>query len=319
MRPAAKHLRLRRRAGPELLGEPDEQSLGAADVAEAIHLLVLHHLADQLRAALTEPDERLIDVVHGEHHTQVAERVHRGVSVIGDNGWCEKSRKLEPTVAVRGDHHGDLDTLLPQSGDAPGPLTFDRRSPFELQAELDEERDRGIERFYDDAYVVHPFQTHINSAPFCPEMSGIAMHVAFKDGRAGVAAIDHRQRANSHPAARRGRADLREERRRPANAAGVRGEGDIGATEVCGGEYATAVHRGPFDRLAETYAWLGPDFKIRNADEKSDAPNARSSTDVSWGVAMVFWQRMPRDETDEPPLASDSVEELHRVGLSAQE
>jgi len=25
-------------------------------------------------------------------------------------------------------------------------------------------------------------------------------------------------------------------------------------------EYATAVHRGPFDRLAETYRWLALDF-----------------------------------------------------------
>ena len=51
----------------ELLGEPDEKSFGAADVAEPIRVLVLDHFADELRAALAEPGERLVDVVHGEH------------------------------------------------------------------------------------------------------------------------------------------------------------------------------------------------------------------------------------------------------------
>ena len=36
----------------ELLGEPDEKSIGAADVAEPIRVLVLNHFADELRAAL---------------------------------------------------------------------------------------------------------------------------------------------------------------------------------------------------------------------------------------------------------------------------
>jgi hypothetical protein len=51
----------------ELLGDPDEKSFGAADVAEPIRVLVLNHFADELRAALAQPSERVIDVVHGEH------------------------------------------------------------------------------------------------------------------------------------------------------------------------------------------------------------------------------------------------------------
>ena len=54
--------------------------------------------------------------------------------------------------------------------------------------------------------------------------------------------------------------------------ANVRGEGDVGVTEVCGGEYATAVHRGPFDRLAETYAWLALDFMPREGRSMRKAP-----------------------------------------------
>ena len=52
---------------PELLGEPDEKSFGAADVAEPILVFVLGHFADELRAALAQPGKRLVDVVDGEH------------------------------------------------------------------------------------------------------------------------------------------------------------------------------------------------------------------------------------------------------------
>ena len=52
---------------PELLGEPDENSFGAPDVAEPIRVFVLDHFADELRAAFAEPGERIVDVLHGEH------------------------------------------------------------------------------------------------------------------------------------------------------------------------------------------------------------------------------------------------------------
>ena len=52
---------------PELLREPDEKSFGSADVAEPIRVLVLNHFADEPRAALAEPGEHLVEVVHGEH------------------------------------------------------------------------------------------------------------------------------------------------------------------------------------------------------------------------------------------------------------
>ena len=57
------------RRSAEFLGEPYEKSVGSADVAEPIRVFVLDHFAaDKLRAVLTEPGERLVDVVHGEHH-----------------------------------------------------------------------------------------------------------------------------------------------------------------------------------------------------------------------------------------------------------
>ena len=104
--------------------------------------------------------ERVVEVVHGEHDTQVAERVHRGVPVIGDRRRRKKSRELEPAVAVRRPHHGDLDALVAQPSDAPGPLSFDHGSPLELEAQLGEKRDGDIERLHHDADVVHPLKRH---------------------------------------------------------------------------------------------------------------------------------------------------------------
>jgi hypothetical protein len=49
------------------LTEPYEKTFGPADVAEAIRIFVPDHLADELRAVLTEPGERNVAVVHGEH------------------------------------------------------------------------------------------------------------------------------------------------------------------------------------------------------------------------------------------------------------
>src|SRR3954462_1259981 len=95
----------------ELFGEPDEKSFGSADVAEPIRVFVLDHFADELRAALAEPGERVVEVVHGEHDAQVAESVHRGVPVIGDGGRREKSRELESALAVGRSHHRDFDAL----------------------------------------------------------------------------------------------------------------------------------------------------------------------------------------------------------------
>src|SRR5918994_5683830 len=107
------------RASADLLGQPNENALGASDVAEPIRVFVPNHFVDELRAMLPEPSQRLVEVVHGEHDTQVAQSVHRGVPVILGHSRREKSRELDPTVAVRHTHHGGLDALVAQSGNAP--------------------------------------------------------------------------------------------------------------------------------------------------------------------------------------------------------
>ena len=75
----------------ELLGESDENSFGAPDVAKPIRFLILDHFADEPRAALPEPRERIVEVLHGEHDAQVTEGVYRGVPVVSNYRWVEKS------------------------------------------------------------------------------------------------------------------------------------------------------------------------------------------------------------------------------------
>src|SRR5258708_14118914 len=104
------------------LGQADEKSFGAADIAESIRVLVLNHFTDELRAVFAEPGERLVDVVHSEHDAKVSESVHRGVSMIGDYRRGEKSRKLEAAVALGGDPHCVYRPPWGRPGGAPRPL-----------------------------------------------------------------------------------------------------------------------------------------------------------------------------------------------------
>jgi hypothetical protein len=62
-------------ASADLLGQPDENALGASDVAEPIHVPVLDHFVDELRAVLEEPGQRIVEVVHRENDAEVAEGI----------------------------------------------------------------------------------------------------------------------------------------------------------------------------------------------------------------------------------------------------
>src|SRR4051812_32649447 len=75
----------------------------------------------------------------------------------------QKPGELEPTVAVRRSHHGNLDALTGQSRDTPGPFSFDHGLPFEFEAEFAKEINRPSEVIDDDPYVVHPFERHVSN------------------------------------------------------------------------------------------------------------------------------------------------------------
>jgi hypothetical protein len=145
------------------LGESDEKPFRSTDVAEPIRVFILDYFAYELRAARAEPFKRRVDVVHGEHDAKVSYGVDRGVPVICDDRRREEAGELEPAVAVRCAHHGNLDTLIAQSSDTSGPLSFDRGSPFELEAEFTKEINRLSEVFDDDSYVVHPLERHVSN------------------------------------------------------------------------------------------------------------------------------------------------------------
>jgi hypothetical protein len=83
--------------------------------------------------------------------------------VICDDRRGEEAGELEPAVAVRCAHHGDLDTLIAEASDTSGPFSFNRGPPFELEAEFAKEINRPCEVFDDDPYVVHPLQRHISN------------------------------------------------------------------------------------------------------------------------------------------------------------
>src|SRR5437762_1296574 len=157
---------------PELLGKPDENSFGAPDVAEPIRIFVLDHFADELRAAVPEPGERIFDVLPGEHDAQVTESVHRGAAVIGDHRRREESGDLEPAVTVRRTHHGNLYAHLAQSSDAICPVSFDWGAPLELEAKFGEELNGGIDVFYHDADIVHTLDRHDASWRLTVTLSG---------------------------------------------------------------------------------------------------------------------------------------------------
>src|SRR6476646_1252374 len=78
----------------DLLAQPDENALGASDVAEPIHVFVLDHFVDEPRAVREEPGQRIVEVVHREHDAGVAERVYRRVPVVRGGSRREKAREF---------------------------------------------------------------------------------------------------------------------------------------------------------------------------------------------------------------------------------
>jgi len=83
--------------------------------------------------------------------------------VILDGRRRDEAGELDPAVAVRRAHHGDLNALIAQSRDTSGPFSFDRRPTFELEAEFAKEIDRTPKVLDHNSYVVHPLQRHMSN------------------------------------------------------------------------------------------------------------------------------------------------------------
>jgi AraC family transcriptional regulator len=50
-------------------------------------------------------------------------------------------------------------------------------------------------------------------------------------------------------------------------------EGDVGVQEISGGDYATATHQGPYEKLGETYARLCGEWLPGSGRELRSAPS----------------------------------------------
>src|ERR687892_540213 len=95
----------------ELFRQRDDNALRAADLGESIHILILHHLANEF-----SPN-----------------RLGRVVLL-----------QLEPPVSVRGPHHCDVASGAIEPDDAVDPRSLDGRLALQLQTKLGKERLRSL-------------------------------------------------------------------------------------------------------------------------------------------------------------------------------
>ena len=115
------------------------------DLFRPIHVLILNNFSDELRAAATESGDSIVNVLHGEHDAEVAESVYWGAAMVCHHRRCEEAGQLEPAMAVRGTHHGNLDAHAGQTGDAICPVSFNRGASLEFKAKFNEKVD-GVAR-----------------------------------------------------------------------------------------------------------------------------------------------------------------------------
>jgi AraC family transcriptional regulator len=67
-------------------------------------------------------------------------------------------------------------------------------------------------------------------------------------------------------------------------------EGEVGVQEISGGEYAVVTHKGPYEKMAEPYAWLYGEWLPSSGREPSDA------------AGFTVYRNSPRDTKPEDLL-----------------
>src|SRR4030081_292029 len=145
----------------ELLGQSDDDALRATQEAEPVDVLVLRDLADEFGTVAAQAGNDVVDVVDSEHDAAYAQRVRRRAFRLGsDRRRRVELRQLNPAVAVRGPHQGDVGTDAAQPDDAVHPTPLDRCLAFQLHTEFSEERFGSLEVVDNDENVVHPLNRH---------------------------------------------------------------------------------------------------------------------------------------------------------------
>src|SRR5215208_5487329 len=121
----------------ELLGQSDDDPLGAADETEPVAVLVLRQLAEEFGAVGAQAGDDVLDVVDGEHDATDAQRVRRCVvRFTADRRRRVELRQLDPPVAVRDPHHDDVGTDAVESDGAVNRISLDERLALQLHTKL---------------------------------------------------------------------------------------------------------------------------------------------------------------------------------------
>src|SRR5919109_2989949 len=145
----------------ELLGQSDDDALRATQEAEPVAVLVLRDLADEFGAVAAQAGSGGVDVLASGHDAAYAQRVRRRAFRLGsDRRRPVELRQLDPAVAVRGPHRGDVGTDVVEPDDAVHPTPLDLRLAFQLHTEFGEERFGSLEVVDNDENVVHPLNRH---------------------------------------------------------------------------------------------------------------------------------------------------------------
>src|SRR5215218_7613687 len=122
----------------ELLGQSDDDALGATQEAEPVAVFVLRDLVQEFGTVAAQAGNDVVDVLDGEHDAAYAQRVRRRVFRLGpDRRRRVELRQLDPAVAVRGPHHGDVGTDVVETD---GPIhrrPLNLRLAFQLHTKLD--------------------------------------------------------------------------------------------------------------------------------------------------------------------------------------
>jgi len=131
----------------ELFGQCDHNALGAAEVTESVHVLVLRNFANKFGPVLLQASNDVINVRDGEHDAAYAQRVHRYIRFSADCRWFLKLAQFKSAMAIRSPHHDYVASNAVEPDDTINPLPLNGRLAFEFQAKFDKERNGSLEIF----------------------------------------------------------------------------------------------------------------------------------------------------------------------------
>src|SRR5882757_4982523 len=137
----------------QLLGEHHKDAAGTADVRELVDVLIGRHTAKRTASVLRGYLKGLIDVVDREGDAMHADLV--GTSGLRlDRFGVDVLEELKATVTVRRLEHRDFGVIAIKADGSVGPLTTDRVTAEDREAEVGEKGDRCFEVANGDADVL---------------------------------------------------------------------------------------------------------------------------------------------------------------------